>query len=80
MIRNFDIDIEMTASINPNTATNIIVAAVEKQTGRQVSDIRIKYDGDKFNGYSITFDPKLKSPKAFVPSKEFIATNFDEDS
>jgi hypothetical protein len=79
MIRNFDIDIEMTASINPNTATNIIVAAVEKQTGKKVSDIRVKYDGDKFNGYSITFDPKVIPRSTFVPSKEFIATNFDEN-
>lgn len=79
MTRNFDIDIEMTASVSPNTVTNIIVAAVEKQTGKQVSDIRIKYDGDKFNGYSITFDPKIKSQNTFKPSKEFIATNFDED-
>ena len=81
MTRNFDIDIETTASVNPATVTNIIVATVEKQTGRQVSDIRIKYDGDKFNGYSITFDPKIKSQsqKAFKPSKEFIVTNFDEN-
>jgi hypothetical protein len=78
MIRNFDIDIEMTASINPNTATNIIVAAVEKQTGKQVSDIRVKYDGDKFNGYSITFDPKIKTQN-LVPSKEFIVSHFDEN-
>ena len=80
MTRNFDIDIETTASVNPDTVTNIIVAVVEKQTGRQVSDIRIKYDGDKFDGYSITFDPKIKSQSqnTFKPSKEFIVTNFDE--
>jgi|688.fasta_scaffold179012_4 hypothetical protein len=80
MTRNFDIDIETTASVNPDTVTNIIVAVVEKQTGRQVSDIRIKYDGDKFDGYSITFDPKIKSQSQnkFKPSKEFIVTNFDE--
>jgi hypothetical protein len=79
MTRNFDIDIEMTASVSPSTVTNIIVAAVEKQTGRQISDIRIKYDGDKFDGYSITFDPKIKSQHTFKPSKEFIVTNFDEN-
>jgi hypothetical protein len=80
MTINFDIDIETTASVNPDTVTNIIVAVVEKQTGRQVSDIRIKYDEDKFDGYSITFDPKIKSQSQnkFKPSKEFIVTNFDE--
>ena len=79
MHKTYDIDIEMTASINPRVVTNILVAAVEKQTGRQVSDIKIKYDGDKFDGYTITFDPKLKLPSGFSPSKEFIATNFDDE-
>lgn len=78
MQKTYDIDIEMTATINPQVIGNIVVAAIEKQTGRQVSDIKIKYDGDKFDGYSITFDPKLKLPSSFSPSKEFIATYFDD--
>ena len=79
MHKTYEIDIEMTASINSRVASNIIVAAVEKQTGRQVSDIKIKYDGDKFDGYTISFDPKLKTQSSFKPSKEFIATNFDDE-
>jgi hypothetical protein len=78
-MNNFDIDIEMTATIGANTANRIIVAAVERQTGRQVSDIRVKYDGDKFSGYHITFDSKIKAPAKFTPSKEFVVTNFDEN-
>jgi hypothetical protein len=79
MNHKFDINIEMTATIGSETVNRIIVAAVERQTGRQVSDIRIKYDGDKFGGYHITFDSKLKTPTKFTPSKEFIITNFDEN-
>ena len=79
MQKNFDIDIEMTATIGINTATNIIVAAVERQTGRQVSDISVKYDGDKFTGFHLTFDPKIKPANTFKPSKEFIPMNFDEN-
>jgi hypothetical protein len=79
MNKQFDIDIEMTATIGPETANRIIVSAVERQTGRQVSDVRVKYDGDKFDGYYITFDPKLKSLHNFKPSKEFIVNNFDDN-
>lgn len=79
MKKTYDIDIEMTASINSTIASNIIVAAVEKQTGRQVSDIKVKYNDDKFDGYTVTFDAKLKPKSDFKPSKQFIATNFDDE-
>jgi hypothetical protein len=79
MHKTYDINIEMTASINPKVVSNIIVAAVEKQTGRQVSDITIKYDGDKFDGFNITFDSKIKPKADFHSSNKFIATNFDEE-
>ena len=79
MHKNYDIDIEITASIGTITVTNIVVAAVEKQTGRQVQDIRIKYDGDKFAGFDIVFDSKIKVPTNFKSTKEFIVNNFDEN-
>lgn len=79
MNKQFDIDIEMTGRISTIVATNIIVAAVERQTGRQVSDIRIRYDGDKFDGFDVTFDPKLRTSHDFKPSKEFVVNNFDEN-
>lgn len=78
MYKNFDLDIEMTATISPTIVTNIIVAAVERQTGRQVQDISAKYDGDKFAGFSIKFDSKIKAPN-LVPSKEFIVNHFDDN-
>ena len=79
MQTKFDIDIEMTATIGVNTATNIIVAAVERQTGQQISDISVKYDGDKFAGFNLTFDSKIKPKTNFVPTKGFIPMNFDEN-
>jgi hypothetical protein len=79
MNKQYNIDIEMTGRISTTVATNIIVAAVERQTGRQVSDIRARYDGDKFDGFEVTFDSTLKTNRDFKPSKEFIVTNFDEN-
>lgn len=79
MNKKYEIDIEMTATIGITTATNIIVAAVERQTGKQVSDISVKYDGDKFAGFHLTFDSKIKPVTNFKPSKGFVPMNFDEN-
>lgn len=77
---NHKFDIEMTANISDNVVRDMVVAAVEKQTGKRVTDIRTLHDGTKFNGYQITFDPNEKSKVVpFKPSKEFIVTNFDEN-
>jgi len=76
---DYKFDIEMTAIVSDDVVRNMVVAAVERQTGRQVTDIRTKYDGTKFAGYDIVFDPKLKSSYNLRPSKEFIVTNFDEN-
>lgn len=74
-------DIEMTANITETVAMNMIVAAVEKQTGRQVSDINPKYDGTKFSGFHVTFDAANISAatvkRSFIPSKEFIVTHYE---
>lgn len=72
-------DIEMTAMISSEVAMNMVVAAVERQTGRQVTDIRVKHDGTKFDGFQLTLDPStIATPKkhAFKPSKEFIVEHF----
>ena len=80
MHKTYDIDIEMIGRVSNVVATNIIVAAVEKQTGRQVADIKVRYNGDKFDGFDIIFDPKLKVHHNVVKStKEFIETHFDEN-
>ena len=80
MNKEFDIDIEMTASITDTVATNIIVAAIERQTGKQVSDIQVKYDGTKFAGFCISFDSKIKTKQPFKTTKEFILANFDNST
>lgn len=76
---NHKFDIEMTANISAEIAQQMIVAAVEKQTGRQVIDIHTKYDGTKFDGYQVILDPTaIATPKkaAFKPSKEFIVETY----
>jgi hypothetical protein len=79
MNKEFDIDIEMTANITETVATNIIVAAIERQTGKQVSNIQVKYDGTKFAGFCVLFDPKIKPKQIFKPTKEFIVNNFNDN-
>ncbi len=70
-------DIEMTANINSEVAMNMIVAAVERQTGRSVTDIRVKYDGTRFDGFHVIFDATSKSKVVPIkPSKEFIVEHF----
>jgi hypothetical protein len=77
---NHKFDIEMSAIISDSVVRDMVVAAVEKQTGKKVTDIRTSYDGTKFDGYQIIFDPNEKSKVVpFKPSKEFIVTNFDEN-
>lgn len=77
MPHKFDIDISMTATIDGALAMKIIREAVEKETGKTVSDIRINYndDGSVFRGFQIIFDPYAKK-QAFKPSKEFIVNHF----
>lgn len=76
---NHKFEIEMSAVISDSIVRDMVVAAVEKQTGKKVTDIRTSYDGTKFNGYQITFDPAEKSKVVpFKPTKEFIVNNFDD--
>lgn len=73
---NHKFDIEMSANISDSVVRDMVVAAVERQTGKKVTDIRASYDGTKFNGYQITFDPNSTNKTAFKPSKEFIVEKF----
>lgn len=81
MKHKFDIDVKMTATIDENLAMNILTEAVEKETGKKVSDIRINYeDGSLFRGFNITFDPHSTIKKqSFKPSNEFIINKFGAD-
>lgn len=69
----------MTANISSQIAMDMIVAAVEKQTGKQVTDIRIDYEGDKFIGFRIMLNSESIHKAAFKPSKEFIVETFGVD-
>lgn len=77
---NHQIDIEMTATISETVAMEMIVSAVEQQTGKRVTDIQVKNNGNTFEGFHVTFDPKEKLKVVpFKPSKEFIVNHFDEN-
>jgi hypothetical protein len=82
MDHKFDIDIEITATIDNTVAMQMIKEVVEKQTGKTVIGIEPKYNGTSLNGFHVTFDPHLTSntkKSAFKPSREFILMNFDEN-
>jgi hypothetical protein len=74
---NFKIDVEMTATIDAEVAKSIIVAAVERETGKQVTDIKIKIEDGELTGIHVKFDPEVNKP-VFKPSTEFIPMNFGE--
>jgi hypothetical protein len=73
-------NIEISATINDTVAMDMVIATIERQTGKTVSGINPLYDGTRFNGFHVTFDSVAKSKVVpFKPSKEFIVTNFDEN-
>jgi hypothetical protein len=74
---NFKIDVSMTASIDAEVAKNIIIAAVERETGKQVTDIEVKIEEGELTGFHVKFDPESNKP-VFKPSTEFIPMNFGE--
>jgi hypothetical protein len=74
---NFKIDVSMTASIDAEVAKNIIIAAVERETGKQVTDIEVKIQEGELTGFHVKFDPESNKP-VFKPSTEFIPMNFGE--
>jgi len=74
---NFKIDVSMTATINADVAKNIIIAAVEQETGKQVTDIEVNIKNGELAGFHIKFDPEINKP-VFKPSTEFIPMNFGE--
>jgi hypothetical protein len=74
---NFKIDVEMTADIDAEVAKNIIVAAVERETGKQVTEIKVNIEEGELAGFSIQFDPESNKP-VFKPASEFVPMNFGE--
>lgn len=67
----------MTANIDADVVKDILIAAVERETGKQVTDITINIDKDKLIGVQVKFDPESNKP-VFKPTKEFIPMNFGE--
>jgi hypothetical protein len=74
---NFKIDVEMTADIDAEVAKNIIIAAVERETGKQVTEIKVNIEEGELAGFSIRFDPESNKP-VFKPASEFVPMNFGE--
>ena len=79
MNMTYKVDIEMSATITDSVATEMIISAVEQQTGKTVLDIKPMYDGTKFNGFQLIFDTNTTSKVVTVKStKKFIEEHFDK--
>ena len=78
MQHKFQIDVQMTATIDGALAMKIISDVVEKETGKKVSEVRINYNDDsQFRGFHVTFDPHSTIKKqSFKPTKEFIVEHY----
>ena len=82
MHHKFDIDIEMTATINGTVAMQMIQEVVERQTGKTVTNIKPNYNGTCLDGFHVTFDPNstpTTKKSAFKPTREFVLMNFDDN-
>lgn len=74
---SYNFNIEMSASIGDTVAMDMVIAAVETQTSKKVLNIQPMYDGTRFNGFQITFDPKFPQKVVQLTStKEFIVEHF----
>lgn len=80
MIKQYNFELAMGATISESVVQEMVTSVVEKQTGKRVKSIELVYDGSKFSGYSVTFyADTVPPPKSFKPSKEFIPETFGEN-
>lgn len=70
MIKNYNIEIAMSATLSQTVVEEIIRKEVEEQTGRSVHSIQVNYDGTKFDGFHVTF--KSEHTGGYKSSKEFV--------
>jgi hypothetical protein len=80
MTKQFNIEIDMSASISEHMAKDMITIMVEKQTGKKVKHMEPVYVENQFKGYTIKFFHVDAPPRNFKPSTEFIANNFGVDA
>jgi hypothetical protein len=73
----YKIDLAMSAILSPQVVEEMIIAAVERQTGRRVTNISVNYDGAKFNGFHVQFDPNQTVEKEIVTTQKFIADRYE---
>ncbi len=67
----------MTADVDAEVAKKILIAAVERETGKQVTNIEVRIEAGKLQGFHIQFDAESRKP-VFKPSKEFVPMDFGE--
>ena len=74
----YDFDIAMSATLSEKVVHEMVIKTVEEQTGKKVTKIVVNYDGTKFDGYQVFFDPESTKPKtSYKSTKEFIADKYE---
>ena len=75
MIKQYDFELAMSATISEAVTKEMVASIVEKQTGRIIKSMTAVYEDGKFNGYTVMFDANTKV-QSFKPSTQFIVNNF----
>lgn len=77
----YNFDIAMSATLSAQVVNEIVTQAVENHTGKKVTKIIVNYDGTKFDGYQVFFNPEIVKPKSsFKSTKEFIEETFTSEA
>jgi hypothetical protein len=73
----YNLNIDISSTISLQVVKEMVVAEVERSTGRKVREIiEVVTDGN-FNGYQVIFDTTTPVKKPFVASKEFIPMTYN---
>jgi hypothetical protein len=74
---NYKYDLDMSASLSVQVVEQMIKDAVEKQTGKKIASMTVKYNESELAGYDIFFVPDNVKSMYVRTGKEFVVTEYD---
>ena len=76
----YNFDIAMSATLSEKVVHEMVIRAVEAQTGKKVTKVVVNYDGTKFDGYQVFFDTETvkQQPNFKTTKKEFMAETYEQ--
>ncbi|MFY8211690.1 MAG: hypothetical protein ACOVLB_03320 [Candidatus Nanopelagicus sp.] len=73
----YNFDIAMSATLSEHVVHEMVIKAVEQQTGKKVNKVIVTYDGTKFSGYQVFFDSTEAAKTEFTSSKKFVEERYE---